>query len=87
MPDAKIKVLIIDNSRSVLDLLRHILNSDPQIEVIGTAENGIQALKFLEKNRPDVITLDMEMPGEAKKIGAGKFILSRLRWLQLLSIS
>jgi two-component system chemotaxis response regulator CheB len=62
MPDAKIKVLIIDDSRSVLDLLRYILNADPQIEVIGTAENGIQALKFLEKNRPDVITMDMDMP-------------------------
>jgi two-component system chemotaxis response regulator CheB len=62
MPDAKIKVLIIDDSRSVLDLLRYILNSDPQIEVIGTAENGILALKFLEKNTPDVITMDMDMP-------------------------
>ena len=62
MPVDKIKVLIIDDSRSVQDLLAYILNSDPQIEVIGTAENGILALKFLEKNRPDVITMDMDMP-------------------------
>ncbi len=62
MPDDKIRVLIVDDSRSVQDLLAFILDFDPQIEVIGTADNGKLALKFLEKNRPDVITMDMDMP-------------------------
>lgn len=58
----KIKVLIVDDSPSVLDLLTHILQSDPQIQVTGTALTGKRALRFLEINRPDIITMDMEMP-------------------------
>jgi len=58
----KIKVLCVDDSPSVLDLLRHILNSDPQIEVIGTALTGKRALTFLENNKPDLICMDMNMP-------------------------
>ena len=58
----KIKVLVVDDSPSVLDLLTYILNSDPKIEVIGTALTGKRALKFLESNKPDVITMDMAMP-------------------------
>jgi two-component system chemotaxis response regulator CheB len=58
----KIKVLVVDDSPSVLDLLTYILNSDPGIEVIGTALTGERALKFLEKTTPDLITMDMAMP-------------------------
>lgn len=59
----KIKVLVVDDSLSVLDLLTYILHSDPQIEVIGTALTGKRALKFLEENnKPDIITMDMAMP-------------------------
>jgi two-component system chemotaxis response regulator CheB len=58
----KIRVLVVDDSPSVLDLLTYILHSDPQIEVIGTALTGKRALKFLESNRPDIITMDMDMP-------------------------
>jgi len=58
----KIKVLIVDDSPSVLDLISYILNSDPQIEVIGTALTGKRALEFLKNNKPDIITMDMAMP-------------------------
>ncbi len=58
----KVRVLVVDDSPSVLDLLTYILNSDPGIEVIGTALTGKRALKFLETTAPDVITMDMEMP-------------------------
>jgi two-component system chemotaxis response regulator CheB len=58
----KIKVLCVDDSPSVLDLLCYILNSDPQIEVIGTALTGKRALTFLENNKPDLICMDLQMP-------------------------
>jgi two-component system chemotaxis response regulator CheB len=58
----KIKVLVVDDSPSVLDLISYILNSDPQIEVIGTALTGKRALEFLKSNKPDIITMDMAMP-------------------------
>lgn len=57
----KIKVLIVDDSPSVQDLIIYILGSDPEIEVIGTAYTGKRAIKFLERNKPDIITMDINM--------------------------
>ena len=57
-----ITVLIVDDSPSILDLLNYILNSDPQIKVIGRVMNGKKALKFLEKATPNLITMDIDMP-------------------------
>jgi two-component system, chemotaxis family, protein-glutamate methylesterase/glutaminase len=57
-----IKVLIVEDSRAAQELIKHILSSDPDIEVIGTANNGVEALKFLEKKKPDVVTMDLYMP-------------------------
>lgn len=61
-PEKKIKVLIVEDSPSVQDLLIYILTSDPEIEVIGTAYTGKRAIKFMERNKPDIITMDMDMP-------------------------
>ena len=62
MNPKKIKVLIVEDSPSVQDLLIYILNSDPAIEIIGTAYTGKRAIKFLERNKPDIITMDIDMP-------------------------
>ena len=58
----KIKVLVIDDSAVVRETMSQILNSDPEIEVIGTASDPIFAVNKIQSNRPDVITLDVEMP-------------------------
>ncbi len=58
----KIKVLIVDDSFLMRRLLRDILEEDPDIEVIGVARSGEEALKLLKNLEPDVITLDYEMP-------------------------
>jgi len=60
--DKKIKVLIVDDSAVVRQSLSSILESDPQIEVMGTAADPIIAVKKILKEVPDVITLDIEMP-------------------------
>ena len=57
-----IKVLIIDDSAVVRQAMSDILGADPEIEVIGTAQDPIFAVKKIKANRPDVITLDVEMP-------------------------
>jgi two-component system chemotaxis response regulator CheB len=57
-----IKVLVVDDSPTVQELMKYILNFDKDIEVIGIANNGIEALKFLETMKPDVITMDINMP-------------------------
>jgi two-component system chemotaxis response regulator CheB len=57
-----IKVLIVEDSLTAQVLLRHILSSDADIQVLGTASNGLEALEFMRNNQPDLITMDLHMP-------------------------
>jgi two-component system chemotaxis response regulator CheB len=57
-----VNVLVVEDSASVSQLLVHILSSDPDIRVMGTARNGQEALEFLQSQKPDVITMDIVMP-------------------------
>lgn len=59
----KIKTLVVDDSLFMRTLVSDVLNSDPDIEVIGTAKDGPEAIKKILKMKPDVITLDLVMPG------------------------
>ncbi len=58
-----IKVLIVDDSQTVRFILSEILISDPDIQLIGVAGNGEEALSILERKKPDIITMDINMPG------------------------
>ncbi len=58
-----IKVLVVDDSRVMTRIISKILEKDPQIEVIGTAGSGSEAIEKIEKLKPEVVTLDVEMPG------------------------
>ena len=58
----RIRVLVVDDSALMRKLIPTILERDPSIEVVGTAMDGAFALKKIEELRPDVITLDLEMP-------------------------
>lgn len=57
-----IRVLIVDDSLFIRTILRDMLKDSPDIEIVGTAVNGIDALKKIAELKPDVITLDIEMP-------------------------
>lgn len=59
---AKIKVLIVDDSAVVRQALQSVLESDPHIEVIATANDPFVAAQRMKDQIPDVITLDVEMP-------------------------
>jgi two-component system, chemotaxis family, protein-glutamate methylesterase/glutaminase len=58
----KIRVLIVDDSASVRQMLTRVLESDPEIEVVGVAADPYIAVERIRQNPPDVITLDVEMP-------------------------
>ena len=58
----QIRVLVVDDSSLVRKVITDLLESDPLIKVVGTADNGEAAIKMAEKLDPDVITLDIEMP-------------------------
>jgi two-component system chemotaxis response regulator CheB len=57
-----INVLIVEDSPAVQSLLKHVIDSDPQLRVIGTANDGEAALEFLAHDRPDVVLMDVHMP-------------------------
>ena len=58
----KIRVLVVDDSALMRKMISDILNSDSRISVIGTANDGIECLAKTRSLKPDVITLDVEMP-------------------------
>lgn len=57
-----INVLVVDDSAFMRKLISDYLRSESSIEVIGTARNGEDAIKKIKRLRPDVVTLDIEMP-------------------------
>jgi two-component system chemotaxis response regulator CheB len=57
-----IQTLIVEDSPVVQEMLKYILSSDPEITVIGTARNGEEALDFISRKKPDVVTMDINMP-------------------------
>lgn len=59
---SKIRVLIVDDSSVVRNLLSKFLSTDPDIEVVATAPDPYVARELLVKHKPDVMTLDVEMP-------------------------
>ena len=58
-----IRVLICDDQVVVCDGLEMILNADPEIEVVGTAYDGGEAIELVNDSKPDVILMDLKMPG------------------------
>ncbi|HEX9757414.1 MAG TPA: chemotaxis response regulator protein-glutamate methylesterase [Nitrospiria bacterium] len=58
----KIKVLVVDDSAFYRQSIISMLKAFPDIEVIGSVANGHEAMRFVLKEKPDVITLDLEMP-------------------------
>jgi two-component system, chemotaxis family, protein-glutamate methylesterase/glutaminase len=58
----KVRVLIVDDSASVRQALKDVLSADPEIEVIGSASDPFAAAQIMQRETPDVITLDVEMP-------------------------
>ena len=82
---SKIKVLIVDDSALVRQMLSEILDSAPDIEVVGVAHDPIMARDKIKKLNPDVLTLDVEMP----KMDGVTFLanLMRLRPMPVVMVS
>ena len=59
---ARVRVLIVDDSALMRRLLSDLLSSAPEIEIVGTARDGREAVLQAIRLKPDVITLDVEMP-------------------------
>ena len=57
------RVLLIDDELAARERLRRLLRSHPEVEVVGEAEHGLAGLQQIELLRPNVIFLDIQMPG------------------------
>lgn len=60
----RVRVLVADDSAVVRDALCGILAAEPDLEVVGTAADGLEVVARARALRPDVITMDVEMPGQ-----------------------
>lgn len=81
----KITVLIVDDSQSVRNVLKQIINDSDNLEVIGEAEDPYEARTKIKELNPNVITLDVEMP----KMDGLTFLsnIMRLRPMPVVMIS
>ncbi|MGH8260402.1 MAG: chemotaxis-specific protein-glutamate methyltransferase CheB [Steroidobacteraceae bacterium] len=59
---SRIRVLVVDDSAFARKVVREVLSRDPQIDVIGMARDGLEALEKIASLQPDVVTLDLTMP-------------------------
>ena len=82
---AKIRVVVVDDSALVRSLLSEIINRQPDMECIGTANDPLAARELIRETNPDVITLDVEMP----KMDGLEFLsrIMRLRPMPVLMVS
>lgn len=63
-PDAanSIRVLVADDDRPFLGSLRELIDQQPELEVVATAVDGLQAIELAEQLEPDAVVLDLHMP-------------------------
>ena len=59
---APIKVVLVEDSTVALEILHRLLDSSPEVEVVGTAQDGLQGLAVIAQTKPDVICTDLTMP-------------------------
>ena len=81
----KIKVVIVDDSALIRSVMTEIVNSQPDMEVVGVAPDPLVARDLIKRTNPDVLTLDVEMP----KMDGLDFLekLMRLRPMPVLMVS
>ena len=64
MPNASIRVLVVDDEPLARERLLDLLAHEPGVEVIATADNGIAAVEAIKTVHPDLVFLDVQMPGK-----------------------
>ncbi|MBN1512474.1 MAG: chemotaxis response regulator protein-glutamate methylesterase [Phycisphaerae bacterium] len=62
MAGPRIRVLVVDDSNFVQTVIKAALARHPEVEVVGVARDGVEGLQMISRLRPDVVTLDVEMP-------------------------
>ena len=81
-----IRIVIVDDQRVVRERIKDIVAADPKLRIVGTANDGLQAIALIKSLQPDVVLMDIEMP-KLNGIEATKIISQRFSALKILAIS
>ncbi len=84
--ETKIRILVVDDQKMIREGLKALIKTESNLEVIGTAENGEDAIKQVEDLKPDVVLMDMEMPG-MDGVTATKIICQKFPQVKVLVLS
>ena len=86
MEKMSISILLADDHRIIRDGLRSLLSTMPEMQVVGEAENGRQALRIARKHNPDLVIMDISMP-DLNGIEATRQILAESPGTKVLALS
>jgi DNA-binding NarL/FixJ family response regulator/uncharacterized protein involved in exopolysaccharide biosynthesis len=81
-----IRILLVDDQRTVREAIRSCLKPIPDLEVVGSASNGQAAIALVRKLHPDIVLIDMEMPG-LDGISATRMILQEFSGVRVIVLS
>ena len=81
-----IRILLVDDQRMIRETLKSWLEPETDLQIIGTADNGITALEQVEKLHPDVVLMDLEMP-DLDGASATQFITNRFSDTKVIILS
>ena len=80
-------VLIVDDLNSIREFLKLELSSEPDIEIVGLADNGARAIAQVDEHQPDVVLMDIDMPGEIDGIEATEKITQHFSQTKILLLT
>lgn len=80
-------VLIVDDLGSIREFLKINLSNEPNIQIIGLANNGEKAISLVEKYQPDVVLMDIDMPGKLDGIQATEKIVQRFPRIKVVLLT
>ncbi|WP_343848636.1 response regulator transcription factor, partial [Microbacterium phyllosphaerae] len=83
---SQIRVVIVDDDPLVRSALSHFVSRDPEITVIAEAESGLEGIEVVERERPDVVMMDVQMP-EMNGIEATAVISERWPEIKILAVT
>ncbi|HKI91467.1 MAG TPA: response regulator transcription factor [Gaiellaceae bacterium] len=61
-PSSPVRVLLADDERPFLDVLRPLIEQQPELTVVGSAPNGLEAIELTDALHPDAVVIDLHMP-------------------------
>lgn len=82
----RIRTLVVDDTRDFLLAILAVLDEYPSIDVVGTASNGLEALRAAEELRPDLVLLDVSMP-VMNGLDAALRLSREMPWIKILMMS